>query len=234
VTFHHLSLPGSVRWLHLAAIQLAGRRFWLLPLLVLVWPVLQVLFFAMGWRRGAFEASAAQSYLIGAPLAVAAVFLGVRVIAGELERRTVELAYTVPAGRVWAGRLAAAWIILLITEVPLAVVTRVAFTPFPLSALYGALQAASFYLALSTALAALMRSQVTGAMASLALLALNGLFAAFLGRFSPFWNPFATEAAGSQLLAWSVQNRVGFLVGTAALVGLAFYRAADREAMLSG
>ena len=231
-----VSLRGTVRWLYLSAVQLAGRRFWWLPLLVLAWPVLQILFLAAGWRRGAFEAASAQSYLLGTPLALLAVFLGVRVIAGEIERRTLELAYTVPGGahQVWIGRLLAAWGILLAGEVPLAVATYLLLTPFPLSSLYGALQAATFYLVLSMGLATFFRSEVTGAMAALAVMVLNGFFTVSLGRFSPFWNPLTAEGGSEQLFAWGLQNRIGFLLATAALVGLAFSRAEDREKMLGG
>lgn len=227
-------LRDQSRWLYLSAVQLAGRRFWLLPILALSWPLLQTLFLALGWRREAFEPSAAQNFLIGGPLALLAIFLGVRVIAGELEKRTLELAYSVPGGahRVWIGRLAVAGGLLVASELLLAVAAYLFFTPFPLAVLYGALQPASFYLVLSMGLAVFFRSEVTGAMAALAILAGNGIFTVILGHFSPFWNPLGAEATSDQLLAWGLQNRAGFLLATVVLIVLAFSRAENREKML--
>ena len=44
-----------------------------------------------------------RSGLIGVPLTMLAVFLGLRIIAGEIDGRSLEIAYTVPGGceRVW-------------------------------------------------------------------------------------------------------------------------------------
>jgi ABC-type transport system involved in multi-copper enzyme maturation permease subunit len=190
--------------------------------------------------RESYEPSSALGTLIGLPLTVLAIFLGVRVIAGEIDARRLEIAYTVPGGshRVWLAKLAAAFAILLVAEGLLALVAWGFFTVFPLSTLYGALQAATVYLVLAMGLATLFKSEVTGAMVAAAVLALNWVLTGFGTnqiRFSPFWNGAALpDSQASQALAWTLQNRVGFLLVIAALVALAFGRAERREKMLSG
>lgn len=224
----------------LAAHLLAGRRFWLAALVPLAWPAFQAILLATGGREQIFERAAAQGTLIGLPLTVLAIFLGVRVIAGEVDARRLEIAYTVPGGshRVWLAKLTAAVAILLVAEGLLALAAWTFFTSFPPAALYGALQAATVYLVLAMGLAALFKSEVTGAMAVAVVLALNGLFTGFgdaQNRFSPFWNPAALpDSQASQALAWTLQNRIGFLLVIAALTALAFGRAERREKMLSG
>jgi hypothetical protein len=86
----------------------------------------------------------------GLPLALLAAFLGLRVIAGELDGRSLEIAYTVPGGaeRVWRTQLAASALVILASEGLLAAATFLFFAP---EVLYVALQAALFYLVLAMA-----------------------------------------------------------------------------------
>ena len=111
-----------------------------------------------------------------------------------------------------------------------------AVTPFPWSALYGAMQAALFYLVLSMAMATLFRSEAAGAMSIAAILGFNGLISGFgenQVRVSPFWNPYALENADpTELFAWTLQNRIGIVLAMAAILELAFMRANRREQML--
>ena len=227
-----------IRLLRLAALQLAGRRFWVLPLLPLLWLAFQAGLLVFGTREG-FEPAAAQNTLIGLPVVVLAVFLGGRIIAGELDQRSLEIAYTVPGGahRVWLTKLTAALGMLVASMALLAGVVYVFFTPFPVVAtLYGALQAVLFYLVVSMGLATLFRSEVAGAMATAALLGLNGLIAGFgenQVRVSPFWNPLALgDVDPGEVLARAVQNRIGFVLVVAAVVAMTFGRAERRERML--
>ena len=182
----------------------------------------------------------AQVLLIGLPMTVLAVFLGLRVIAGEVDGRTLEIAYTVPGGveRVWWAKLAGAALMLVLAETLLAAVVWSFFTAFPLMALYGALQGAVFYLVLAMAMATLFRSEVAGAIATVALLALNGFISGFGDnqlRFSPFWNPLAADQDDPlQLFANAVQNRIGVPLIAAGILALAFMRANRRERMLDG
>jgi hypothetical protein len=100
----------------------------------------------------------------------------------------------------------------------------------------GALQAALFYLVLAMGLATLFRSEAAGAMAVAAVLGLNGLITGFGAnpiRASPFWNPHALpDADATELLAWTLQNRIGIVLAMAAIVALTFMRANRRETML--
>ena len=226
--------------LRLSAVLLAGRRYWLLPLLPLLWLAVQAILLLAGAATG-FERDAAQNTLIGMPVAVLAVFLGGRIITGELDQRSLEIAYTVPGGahRVWLGKLAAAGLLLLASLALMASVTFAFFTSFPvLQSLYGAGQGVAFYLVAAMGLATLFRSEVAGALTTTGLLGLNGLITGFGEnplRISPFWNPLSVDRADAdQMLAMSVQNRIGIALAIAAIVALTFARAERREKMLGG
>ena len=221
----------------LSLLLLAGPKYWLLPFLPLAWLAVQAALVLTG--RPSIEPDAAQNTLIGVPVAVLAVFLGGRIIAGELDEHTLEVAYTVPGGthRVWLGKLAAAAVLLLASVALMATATFVFFTPFPvLQSLYGASQGIAFYLAASMGLATLFRSEVAGALASVALIGFNGLitrFGAIQLRVSPFWNPLAIDNIDSErLLALAIQNRIGTALAIAAIIALTFARAERREKML--
>ncbi len=229
----------DVGLLRLALLVLAGRRFWVLPLLPLLWLGFQAVLLLVGLGEG-FESASAQGPLIGVPLTMLAVFLGLRIIAGEIDGRSLEIAYTVPGGcqRVWWAKLMAAGLVLVVSEALLAVATYFFFTgSFPLGALYGAFQAAAFYLILAMAMATLFRSETAGAMGTAAVLGLNGVLSGFGAnqiRVSPFWNPYSLEEADpTELFAWTLQNRVGVVLVAAAILALAFMRANRRERMLS-
>ena len=231
------NLAARVTLYRLAAISVAGHRFWLLPLLPLVWLAVWAAITLLT-DGGGFEPVQAQGELIGLPLTVLAIVLGLRVIAGEIDGRSLEIAYTVPGGceRVWWAKLAGAALTLVLAEALLAVVVWPFFTAFPLTALYGAMQAAIFYLVLAMATATLFRSEVAGAMMTVTVLALNGLVTGFGDvqlRFSPFWNPLAADRSDpQQLLAVAVQNRIGVALITVGILSLAFMRANRRERML--
>ena len=223
--------------LRLALLMVAGRRFWLLPLLPLLWLVFMAVAALVAGDQN-YASAGAQGILIGFPLTLVAIFLGLRIIAGEIDGRSLEIAYTVPGGceRVWWAKLFASTLLLLTSEALLAGVTFFFFTSFPWSALYGAMQAALFYLVLSTAMATLSRSEAAGAMATFAILGFNGLLSGFgeqQVRISPFWNPYAfNDADPTELFAWTLQNRIGIPLAMAAILALAFMRANRRERML--
>ena len=223
--------------LRLAGLAIAGHWVWLLIFLPLLWLAARALMAAISPTDG-FDPVNAQVGLMGIPLAALAIILGLRIIAGEMDGRSLEIAYTVPGGceRVWWSKLAAGAVILAIAAVLVGVVTYYAFTEYPFIALYGALQGAVFYLVLSMALATLFRSEVAGAMATVAVLAIDLLILGNNGvRVSPFWNPLAEANPDPEvILAMTVQNRVGIPVFIALVVGLAFMRANRRERMLGG
>jgi len=215
-----------------------GRRFWIAPLLTLAWPAYRALTLLAGWRQQSFEPVDAQNTLIGIPLTILAIGLGVRVIASEIEQRTLEVTYTVPGGarRVWIAKLVGAVLPILIAEVLLAVITAALFTPYPLLSLYGSFQGAVFYLVLAMGLGALSRSEITAALLASVLFAFNG-FATGFGdlstRWSPLYNPLGAAGANPvDLLAWTLQNRIGVALMVVALTALACTRAERREQLL--
>jgi len=219
-------------------LTLAGRYFWVLPLLPLLWLVVVGTVF---WLDGEIIApEEAQGVLLAVPMTALAVFMGIRIIGGEIDDRSLEIAYTVPGGceRLWYAKLFAAVAVLLCSEVLLGLSVYAFFTPYPLAALYNALQASCFYLILALAFATLFRSEAAGAMATVLVLGLNGLITDFGDnqiRISPFWNPYAlTDADPTELFAWTLQNHIGMLLAMVAILSLAFMRANRREQMLSG
>ncbi len=230
----------TLRLVRISARLVAGRRFWIAPLLPLLWLAFQAICLVFGWRDERFLPVHAQNTLIGLPLTVLAIGFGVRIIAGEIDRRTLEIAYTVPGGcqRVWLAKLAASFVMLAASEALLAIVVFVFFTDVPLSALYGAFQAAVFYMVAAMTFSAFFKSEITGAMGIAAALVLNGLFTGFGEeqlRISAFFNPLAVRNTDAEMLfAWTLQNHIGFVMAIAVITGLAFARAERREKLLGG
>ena len=223
--------------IRLSAVLLGGQRYWLLPLLPLLWLAGQAMLLVADVRPS-FEPVAAQNTLIGMPVAVLAAFLGGRIIAGELDQRTIEIAYTVPGGArfVWFGKLAAAALLLAASVAANAALTFALFTPFPvLQTLYGTVQGALFSLVATNGLSTLTRSETAGAMVATVVLLLSVRFPTTHFRISPFWNPLAVQGADhDQLLGMAVQNRIGVALVIAAIVALTFAHAERRERMLGG
>ena len=226
------------RLLVLSLYMVAGRRYWVAPLLPLTWVIFQIFRLLVGWRPEDFTPADAQNVLIGFPLVVLAVGLGVRVIASEIDRRTLEIAYTVPGGtaRVWVAKLAAAVVLVLAAELLLATSVYLFCTEFdPVATVYGSLQAAFFYMVLAMAFSVLFKSEAAGALVTAAALVAAFPFQAGNTRLSPFWNPLnLTDSDPVNVLAWTVQNRIGFALVCAALIVMAFGRAENREKLLGG
>jgi ABC-type transport system involved in multi-copper enzyme maturation permease subunit len=214
-----------------------GRWVWLVPAIALLWPAYHAITVRLASRQ--LNAADAQNGLIGMPLVVLAIGLGVRVIAAEIDQRTLEVAYTVPGGarRVWVAKLAAAAVPLLGTGLLLAIIAAVFLVRYPLSALYGALQAAAFYLVLAAGLGALLRNEITAALVASVMLALNGFLTGFgnaPSRWSPLFNPLAVkDLSETEIFAWTVQNRIGFALLILSLVTLTCARTERRETLLN-
>lgn len=226
-----------LRLWHHAARTVAGRRLWIAPLLPLAWIAFQIFRLFVRWRPDDYNAVDAQNILMGTPLAVLGAGFGVRIIAGEIDQRTLEIAYTVPGGthRVWLAKLAAATCLLVVSEALLAVATFFFCTPFTFGAVYGALQAALFYMVLAMALAVLFKSEATGALVTVVVAIANGFVQPADLRISPFWNPAKLgDHDPADVLAWTVQNRIGFVLVIVAITALAFVRAERREKLLGG
>ena len=230
-------IAARLELFRLAGLAIAGHWVWLLIFLPLLWLAARAIE-ALITPSSGFNPVNAQVGLMGIPMAALAIILGLRIIAGEMDGRSLEIAYTVPGGcqRVWWAKLAAAALILVSAAILLALATYFLFTKFPPVAVYGALQGAVFYLVLAMALATLFRSEVAGAMATVAVLVFDLVVLGSNGvRASPFWNPLAeTNPDPEVLLAMTVQNRIGIPLFIALVVGLAFMRANRRERMLGG
>lgn len=230
-------IADRVALLRLALRWQLGKRAWIVPLLALAWPAYRAFELIAGWRPRSFEPEHAQNMLIGVPLTVLAIFLGVRIIAGEIEHRTLEVTYTVPggAGRVWITKLCAAALPLLAAAVLLGVITAVFFTPYPVGAFYGAMQGAIFFLALSMGLGALLKSELTASLVAFVVLGLIGFLSGFGDiprRWSPLFNPLSVESEAVDVVAWTIQNRIGVALAVLALVALASVRTERREQLL--
>jgi hypothetical protein len=211
-----------------------GRSFWAAPLLVLVWPIVHAGLSIAKLNPIAFNAANAQNWLIGVPLDILAIGIGIGVIAGEIEQRTLEVTYTVPGGTrfIWMFKLVAAVLIILSAELLLALTTAVFFCSFPLAAIYRAFQGAVFFLVLAMGAGVLMRNKLSAALVSGGVLALM-LASSFDNRWSPLFNPLSDRYAASSLLTqWSVQNHLGVALVIVGIVSLSFSRAERRELLL--
>jgi ABC-type transport system involved in multi-copper enzyme maturation permease subunit len=211
----------------------AGRKFWIIIFLPLLWLAVRAIFILFVPGEAKLEPVNAH-YLMSIPLSVVAIGLGVRLIAGEIDSRTLEIAYTVPGGchRVWLAKIATSVSILLASEVLLTLFTMIFFTSVTPGTFYGVLQGAVFYLVMGMAFSTFFRSEITGAMATVALFAFNLLIGAGT-RLSPFFNPLALDnAEKSQMVSFTIQNRIFFLIFIAVVTLLTFSRVERREKTL--
>ena len=236
--------PLLRRWVRLVALALravAGRRYWIWPLIPALVPALFALFVGLG--AAPVDETQVIRLPLGIPVAILAVALGVRIIGAEVDARTLEISYTVPGGahRVWLARLFASACLILASEVFAALIVYVFLTDFPPGLLYTVFQGAVFHLVLAAWLGALLRGTITAAMVSAPLLFFSMVVGSVgepsAARFSALFND--TNAAASNidpalLLGYLVQNRIGYALVIAGVTLLAFGRAERREKMLSG
>lgn len=224
-------------------VAIAGHFFWIWPLaLVVIWLGVFTFFEHDSINViNSLTASDVQNRLLSMPLAILGGILGLRIIAGEINSRTIEIIYTVPGGanRVWTIKLLAALSMIVITELVMAVYIWFYFTHFPIEALLGAFLAAFFFLVVSMGFSALFRSEVSGAIVAalifaVSLLIIQGPSENPAKIFSPFFNPYASNVDESaSLLALILQNRIGFFLVILGLICLAYMRGERREKLLS-
>ena len=234
------------QWLELirlAMVAIAGHFFWIWPLVLVV-----------GWLSvhtflehdkiniiNSITVSDVQNRMLGIPLAILGGILGLRIIAGEINARTIEIIYTVPGGanRVWTIKLLAAISMVLLTEIVLALYIWFYFTHFPIEAMLGAFLAAMFFMVISMGFSALFRSEVSGAIIAavlfgFSLLLLQGPGQESTKKFLPFFNPYAANIDESvNLLSFTLQNRIGYALVILGLICLAYMRGERREKLLS-
>lgn len=229
--------------IRLAMVAIAGHFFWIWPLVLVV-----------GWLSvhtflehdkiniiNSITVSDVQNRMLGIPLAILGSILGLRIIAGEINSRTIEIIYTVPGGanRVWTIKLLAAIAMVVITEIALALYTWFYFTHFPIEAMLGAFLASVFFMVLSMGFSALFRSEVSGAIIAalvffVSMLMLQGPGEENMKKFLPFFNPYATNVDESvNLLSLTIQNRIGYFLVILGLICLAYMRGERREKLLS-
>ena len=232
-------IRGRLQLYRLAAIGTAGRYFYLFLLLAPIWLMVNWLleFWGVG---GSIDYVDVSGRIIGLPLSVLGIYLGLRIIASEINGRTLEIVYTVPGGceKVWLSKLIAGFLILLPTAVILGLGAWLLFTPFPILAFFYGLQAPVFYMVLAMGFSTLFRSEVGGAITTIAVLFFNGMVTNFGGnqiRISPFFNPYQLQEqlTNEELLGFIIQNRVGYLLLILAILGLTFMRSNRREKLLS-
>jgi ABC-type transport system involved in multi-copper enzyme maturation permease subunit len=216
-----------------SARMLAGRWAPWLALLPSAFPLFFYVIALLSPGSTNLDETAVPALLLGLPLSVLAIFLGVRIVAGEIDQGTLEVVYTVPGGpgRVWTPKLIASGLILAAAEVPAAAIVFFLLTGYPADALYAAYQGAVFHLVVSMGLAAWCRGEITGALATVPVLGLS--FLTWSVRVSPFWSVTASaQAEPSEIVAALVQNRIGYALAIAAIVALGYARANRRERML--
>jgi hypothetical protein len=210
----------------------AGRKFWIVVFLPLLWLVIRAAYimFGGGEKLGPENAH----YLMSVPLSVVAIGFGIRLIAGEIDSRTLEIAYTVPGGchRVWLAKIVTSVSMLIFSEMLLTLFTTIFFTSVTPGTFYGVLQGTVFYLIAGMAFSTFFRSEITGAMATAVLFVFN-LFIGPGSRISPFFNPLALDnAEKSQMVSYTIQNRIFFIIFMAVVALMTFSRVERREKML--
>lgn len=224
--------------LRYAAIAIAGHKFWLIPIIVpIVWLVPQSGMEILDWVTIRDEGI---QFRLAVPLAFVGLFLGLRIIASEINARTLEIVYTVPGGaeKVWWVKILASLMILLLTEAVMGVYAWFLITPYNLESLYGALQAGVFYMAVAMGFSTLFKSEVAGAIVAVVVLGLNLVFTEF-GReqiwFSPIYNPHAiNDQVLKTIVVETIRNRIFIALVTIMIFSLAFLRGNRREKLLSG
>lgn len=223
-----------MRMLALSLRQHLGRRFYFIPWFVLVWPCYHAIK-ALGSGPIPYSPADAQNELIGLPIYFLSIGLGVRIVASEVEKRTLEVAYTLPsgAGDIWRWKIISSLVIILWAIALLAVTTWIFFTPYPIDVLYRVMQGALFFLVFSMSAGALLGTELIAALVSGALLLT--LYPQFYGvRWSPIFDPlFADVYDNTKISFWLFQNYVWVLTITV-LIGLyTFFRVEQREHFLT-
>ena len=224
--------------LRYAAIAISGHKFWLIPIVVpIVWLAPQSGMEILDWVTIGDHGI---QFRLAVPLAMVGLFLGLRIVASEINARTLEIVYTVPGGaeKVWWVKILASLMILLLTLAVMGVYAWFLITPYNLESLYGALQVGVFYMAVSMGFSTLFKSEVSGAIVAVVLLGLNILFTEF-GReqywWSPIYNPHAiNEQDLKTIVVGTLRNRIFVALVTIMIFSLAFLRGNRREKLLSG
>ena len=224
----------TVELLKLSVYLQFGKRFWLIAVLALLWLLSHLVIQLLGWHSAGFNESDVQNLLIGFPLYCLSIGMGVRIIAHEIEQRTLEVSYTVSgnARRVWLSKLAASAFLLLLIQVVLSVVTWLVYVEYSMLIFFKVLQGSLFFLVFSMFAGALVRNELAAILVSLVVgyLCLDSTSS----KWSAFFNPLVVDSAPpNELVIWIVQNHIGYFLVIFVVVFLSLSRADQRESLLS-
>ena len=182
-----------------------------------------------------FGPASAQNEIIGLPLCLLALGLGVGIVAREIDARTLETAYSInnSARSLWLTKISAAVLLIVLAECLLAVLCHLVFTPFGFDVLYRAFQSALFFLVLAMGLGALLRSELVAAILSIGIVVF--FYNAFTNQYwSPLFNPLELEAFGQgNIHALMTQNFLLIVFLIFMILGLTLFRVERREVLLS-
>jgi ABC-type transport system involved in multi-copper enzyme maturation permease subunit len=210
-----------------------GHRFWMIPFSVLIWPLLQACLALVGWKQGGFDPIDAQNRLMGYPLYLMSIGIGSALIAGEIEKRTLEVSFTLPGGsaKIWVNKLIAVTFLIITAELILALCASLFFTSITGGMLIRVLQGAIFYLVLAMAAGALFKNSLIASIAVSFILLANSYFIDV--PWSPIFNPLIlNNLETSELMQLMVQNHFIVIMAVTILALLTFLRAEQREALL--
>jgi len=230
----------TIALLRYALIMQFGRRFWLVACLPLMWLLLQQLLLWAGWHEN-FTADMVQNSLIGFPLYCFAIACGVRVVAADIEQRTLEVALSASGGawQIWTVKTLAAALLLGCSLLIMSLACWLLFsnfssTEFPGLALIGVGKALLFFLILSVYMGSRIKSELP------ALVIMLGLLAFGLAQSDQFWSPLFNPLNTSineqystyQIATWTQRNHVLCATLLALIVWLLHSRSEHSEQLI--
>lgn len=212
-----------------------GHYYWLTPLVVMIWPTGLALLALFDITPVSVNHSSVQNWLIGFPLNLLAIGIGIGIIADEIEKQTLEVTYTIPGGtrRIWLYSILACLLILVAATILLSLSCYLFISGLPSGGeFFRGFQGAVFFLIWAMALGCFFRSKLVASL--LSLLTYAGLiFVNFDTRWSPLFNPASVASnAGEEVHIWMIQNHVGVTVLLGLLLVLSFARVDRVELML--
>lgn len=210
-----------------------GHRFWMLPFAVFIWPLLQACMVFIGWKQGGFELVDVQNRLMGYPLYLMSIGIGVGLIANEVEKRTLEVSFTLPGGsaKIWINKLIAASFLIIMAELILGLCTWIFFTGITSGIVIRVFQGAIFYLVLAMTAGAFFKNSLIAGIVTCFVLFANSYFTN--GSWSPVFNPLTiNNLSAGDLMQLIIRNHFIVIAAIFVMALLAFLRMEQREALL--
>lgn len=230
----------TIALLRYALIMQFGRRIWLVACLPFMWLVLQQLLLWAGWHEN-FTADMVQNSLIGFPLYCFAIACGVRVVAADIEHRTLEVALSASGGawQIWTVKTLAAALLLgcsllIMSLACWLLLSNFSSTEFPWIALIGVSKALLFFLIMSVYVGSRIKSELPALAIMLGVLALG--LAQSDQFWSPLFNPLNTnmleQYSTYQIATWTQRNHVLCATLLALIVWLLHSRSEHSEQLI--